>query len=424
MAYKKIISYCQFFLKKDYGGELVSYLSYGLLAKLLPILGLFFFTSLLTPEEFGGVAIFTTITMLSASFLNFGVSQMIVREKQMLDKKDFSSLIWSGRAVSIVIALLLFVVFYLVDKTNVVWPISFSLMTLSIVFSPVLSIIDVSMKTFVVSRDAKLFGRVEVFKTLATVGIPILLIIAFSENAFEMRIAGYCVGLLVAALVAFYLQRKYVDTLPIMMNHAKEVVVYGVKVFPQVAANWLKMGADKILLVPLLSLDALGAYSFTATLCSMVMILGNAVNNTYTPRSISYYKNGNLVQLRKYRFALVSVLVFCYVLAALGIVLSSKIYWPKGYELSVLGIFMFMFANLAQGVYLLYAKYFLFQLKMPLLAAMNLGASLVYVCTLYLMSGSMSLLSAACVLALYNGLLLCTVVIYVRFSEGRNRVVE
>jgi O-antigen/teichoic acid export membrane protein len=402
--------------------EIFTYLSFGILSKIFPVIAGFILTHLMSPSDYGIVAVFISIIVLSASFINFGVNQMVVRERYFLTVDEFSNLLTSSRILSLVLLLILVssitLIIYLSDSIIDWW-----LVICAILLSYFYAFIDVSEKVFVATKDAYGFGSLEIVKVAGMSIISIFFILVFSDYSLESRIAGIGVGILLATVYAIYRLKLHAVYVRPSVSTINRIFFYGVKVLPQVISVWVKMGADKILLVAIVSLEEIGAYSFTFTICSMVMVVGSALNNIYASFSMQMYKEKKIDMLRKKRkmYILLSLVVFS--LAAISLILISKIYWPEGYKVSDLTIVLIFASLFFQMVYLLFAKYNIFKETVAVLGLINFLLTVVYVLFLFFPLITPTIEYVAICFMLYNFSLMIWVVVsaticeYVDFSK-------
>lgn len=359
--------------------DIFSYLSFGLIAKVIPFLASLVLVHLLLPAYYGVVSVFMSIMALSASFINFGVNQMVVRERQFLTEIEFSRLFSSSRLLSLVLLILVIPSIYLLFSCIPGWVIEFKWVLIALLLSWCLASLELIAKVFVVNRDAFAFGILDVLKLGLVSLLSICFILFYPDHGLEARISGIAVGLIFSALFGVYLLKKHITFQPPKLFEIKRIFVYGIKVLPQVFSNWMKMGADKVLLVSLVSLAELGAYSFTFTVCTVVMVFGNAIHNTFIEYSMRMYKGGKIAELRKKRRKNILISCLLYSSYALFIIGVSKLWWPEGYKVSDLSIVMIVLALFFQIVYLHFAKIFLYKENVGELGGVNLLFSFVYV---------------------------------------------
>lgn len=358
--------------------DIFSYLSFGLVAKVIPFFASLILVKLLIPEEYGVISAFMSIMALSASFINFGVNQMVVREKQFLTNIEFSTLLSSSRLLSLALLLLVIPFTSLLFSFIPDWEVEFKWVLIALILSWFSSFTDLIAKILVVNTDAFSFGVFDVFKQSIIPLLSISFILFYPGNALEARVSGIVLGLIISTWYGLLLINKYITFQQPQLSEVKRILSYGLKVLPQVFSNWVKMGADKVLLVSLVGLSELGAYSFTFSICTVIMVFGNAINNSYISSSIRLYKDRKIMELRINRRRSMIITCIVYSFAAIFLIAFSKVWWPSGYKISDLSMLLIFASFLFQLIYLLYMKYFLFKQNMGELGIVNLLLSGIY----------------------------------------------
>lgn len=398
-------------------GQVFRYFSSNFLVRGISLLSVFVFSSLLSAADFGLSVVLISVVSISSTFVNFSVSQMIVREKVFLGHDGFSTLVTSALCLSFLLALLLIIVFYCFRLFDFDFRVNENYLLIALICPFFLSVIDLSSKIFVTFKSAIDYAINEMSKVLIGFVFGISLFFLGVLDGVVARFLGYAAGLVVSFIGCFFMIKKYITFLKPDIVYMKKSFIYGCKVFPQLVSNWIKLGADKIILSSMLPFSDIGIYSFSFAVCSVVMLLGAALNNTFAPESMKLYKSGNILKLRrlrrKYTAAMfLSSFVFLFILYFL-----SQFFWPERYKVDFLVIVLFVFCFFSQTVYLFYAKYFLYQLKITLLSVGNLMVSIAYVMMLYGMSESVTVNLSVIFLAFYSVSIMLWVVCYSTIGE-------
>lgn len=352
--------------------------------KLLPFLVSIILASIMSPSQYGKVALVIVVSSVVGTLINYGFQVLVARESHVSSRERFSELMSSSWVVSAIMLTIVMTVVLLFGQSLSWIGLGQELLVGSVVLGFLLGRIDVFSKYLVAQQRVRDFSVLELCKGIATALTSIILVYAFLDHTVLARIAGLLVGATIAFFLACYFVKKQVIIFRSRIKYIRWIFDYGTKVLPQVISNWIKLGADKIIIGSLIGLEALGAYSFTFTVCSLYMIFGKALNNAYIGPCISMYKSGDLEGVASVRIRYIinatALVLICYI----GVTLLSLVYWPDGYQTSEMVMGLLMLSFLAQVVYLLYMKYFLFSLKMTELGCLNILAALIYVALLVL----------------------------------------
>jgi len=392
-------------------------------AKFLPFIVSIVLASLMSPSEYGQIALVIVVSSVVGTLINYGYQVLIARESHVNNPREFSELMSSSWVVSAIMFALVISVVFLLDQSLSWIGLEYELLVCSVVLGFLLGRTDVFSKYLIAQQKIRDFSVLELCKGIVTALSSIILVYAFLEYAVLARITGLLVGAAIALLLAYYFVRKRVICLPPRIKYIRWIFIYGTKVLPQAAANWIKLGADKIVIGSLVGLDVLGAYSFTFTVCSLYMIFGKALNNAFIGPCISMYKRGDVKGVGNIRIRYIinatALVLICFV----GVVLLPFVYWPDGYKASEMVVGLLMLSFLTQVVYLLYMKYFLFSLKMAELGALNVLAALAYV-ALLILGEAKTLEYVALCFCVYNLSLAFYVVLRVSYLEKTITIVD
>lgn len=400
-------------------GPLASYVVYGGVAKGVPFLGVIVFANFLSPSEFAISAIFISIVALTSSLLGFGVNQLVVRSNQFLDQEKFSTLVSASHVLALIVLVSLLTIVGVFREAFVTFPVDFKWIGMAIVFAYFMFHLDVSAKILVVKNEASRFGRLEVCKVLLGTVLSVVAVVLLKEEALIGRVSGYCLGLAFSCFVARFFLRKHVGWVVPSLQRVYENFVYGLKVLPQIISNWIKVGADKLLLIPLFELSDLGVYGLTISICSSVMLFGNAVNNIFTAKSMEFYRNNRIEELKRLRGNLLFYCALLCVLSSMLLVGILPIFIPSSYIASAGVVYVLILSFYAQTVYLLFMKYFLFSEETSRLAWLNFVGSLLYLGLLLSSSEGLSLFYAACILAGYHIFVMLAVMLLTLRGESK-----
>jgi len=385
-----------------FSGQVFKYIFSSSLARIISFFSVLVFSSLLSSNDFGASVVFLSCLSVSATFINFGVSQMIVREKSFLSNAEYSSLISASFSLSFLLLIFMLAVFFVLGFFDFSFPISKQYFLYAIIFSFFLAVIDFSSKIFVTFKDSLFYGYNEIAKCSIGVLAALSLMFFLNDKDFFYRILGHIIGLFISLAISLVLLKKYISYVKPGIKIFSHVFFHGCKIFPQIISNWVKLGADKLILASVLSLSEVGTYSFSFAICSVVLILGVSLNNAFTPVSMDFYRSGQLTKLKVKRRKYVLVSFSFSIFFLLLLLFLKQYFWPEKYNIDSISLFFLISSFFFQTVYLFYAKYFLFKLKIMRLASVNLLVSIAYISIIFYFPDVMSVFVATALLAIYS----------------------
>lgn len=390
-----------------------------LFVKAQPFLVTLVLVNWMSPDQFGSVAFIVTVSGIVSVFAGYGFGVMVARESHFRSTEEFGQLMSASWLISILVALaLIFAVFLLKQVTTILDTISAEL----IVFSFLIGFVNIRQeiigKYLVALGKVKKYISIEFLRGAVTAGLSIILVYSFPFQAIEYRLFSITTGTFVALLLGIALCWTMYKSAKPSLTALRDIAVYGSKVFPQAVSNWVKLGADKIIIAVSLGMSDLGAYAFIFSICSIALILGKALNNSFVRISLQLYKQNDIARVRKVRNRYIAYsMVFTTSLFVL-IELVRLFYWPSGYDAELSTIVLLLFSFQSQIIYLLYAKYFLFDLKIGELGLVNLFLVGIYVASLL----SLDIAGVGCIAFcyfIYNFLLAAYVAMRAIFAEKK-----
>ena len=137
---------------------------------------------------------------------------------------------------------------------------------------------------------------------------------------FKLGVAGALLGGAVASLVMIPPRLWAVrDLLSFSFSRRflKELLIFGLPLVPMNIAFWLFSNADRLMLARMASLDAVGLYTIAGSLTAVIMLLQNAVGQSWLPHGIKLYEEDER------EAAVVFRRIMIYFLAGSGLIITG-----------------------------------------------------------------------------------------------------
>lgn len=361
-----------------------SYIWVASFTKAIPFLVTIALTYYLSPTEFGFVALLLATAGIAASLTNFGFGVIIVRETHHANDSHLRELYTNSWYISLFILGTLVLCYWRMSSTNSENTLSSPFVLQGILLGFLLGRYDVLSKYFVATNMRDAFTKAELGKALITAILSLVLVSQFVEFSVEGRVVGILAGIAMSLIYATKAAKKLSSEVFVRLKHLSYLLKTGTLTLPQSISNWIKLGADKLIIGVVIGVEALGSYAFMLTLCSAISIIGTGINNTFVATAMKLYKANDIASLRSIRRQYVLLLLLATVVICSAILLASQYLWPKDYDRNVFVIVCLSITFYLQGIYLLYAKYFLHTMRVAKLGIVNLLLSLSYVVGLLL----------------------------------------
>lgn len=276
--------------------DLAVYSSGTLLIKGMSIISAPIFTRLFDPDQYGAwsfinvaVAFLTGILMLGGdnAYTRYFFRCRTEEEKQTLTTTWFTFLaVWSVVVIAVTLPF---------SRTLAGWVLGTdqyrSAMVIGFLSAPP------AMINLILSQVLRNRFQARTFATLNVMTAALTLILAvFFVLTFEMGVTGALLGAASAAVLMIPVRLWLVRDLlrfRFSMTFLKQLLMFGLPLVPMNIAFWLLSNADRIMLARLASLEAVGLYSIAASMAAVLMLLQNAVGQSWLPHAIKVYEEEN-----------------------------------------------------------------------------------------------------------------------------------
>lgn len=332
----------------------------SILGKVAAIFLIPIYTSVLTREEYGAMAMLVSVKGIIDLVSNLNIHSGIARdfyEKGINRKLLVSTGLWSILSLSCTILILM-------------------LLSKSFWLNNVLELSDYNSSFILVLLSIPAGGLVSYFSILTrfkkksiqySIGNIIGLTIRISISIFTILVLKWGIfGLFIAILIdeVFcisyfgYICREYF-CFRFNWKYLKRVLKYSVPVVPAIAAGWIDTSLGQLLMGTYVSLEDLGVYSIAISIASVFSLIGVALNNVWQPFLFeNYSRNG--FQKDVERLYLTFVTILCVVTCSLSLlskeivlVLSNPNYIDASLYLTILCIpssFYLLFPIASSGI--------------------------------------------------------------------------
>jgi O-antigen/teichoic acid export membrane protein len=273
--------------------DVAIYSSGNLLVKGLSLISAPIFTRIFDPAQYGAWGVINVMVAFMTGILLLGGDNAYTRyyfqceseeEKRTLTATWFAFLaIWGVVAVLVVLPFSATLADWMLgtEGYRAAW-------VIGLVSSP-LAMMNLILAQALRNRfRAKAFTLLNVITAVMTIGLAVLFVIGFN-----LGVAGALLGAAVASLVMIPVRIWSVrDLLSRRFSFAliRKLLAFGLPLVPMNIAFWLFSNADRIMLARLGSLTDVGLYTITASLTAVIMLLQNAVGQSWLPHGIKVYE--------------------------------------------------------------------------------------------------------------------------------------
>lgn len=299
---------------------------YGIASVLSKIIAVFLmpvYTSVLTREEYGAMALIVSCKGIIDLFSNLNIHSGIARdyyEKDVNRSRLVSTGFYSILTLSISILCILIITKNFWTESVLELPqkydFAFLLMLLSIPAGSILSYFSI-------------LTRFKKKPILYTIGSLIQILIQISISVIGVVVLRYgivsvFVGVLIAELFGIiyfaFINREYIE-LSFEWKYLKRALLYAIPTLPAILAGWIDTSVGQIFINKYVSMEDLGVYSIALQFASIFTLISIGLNNTWGP---FLYENYTKEGFKKQVNDLFTIIVLGLTIVSVTISLLSK----------------------------------------------------------------------------------------------------
>lgn len=338
------------------------YLSSNLILKLLTLISVPILTRLLTPADYGVLALFNTAFTILAIIIGLNIQSAVYRY-YFEDKKDFSNFLGSNLSFLVIISGVWLVIGILISNAIApIFQLSSNLFILAILVSICNVFVGLYLNNIMMKKDSKHYFNITTIKTVALTALTILLVYLATEQKY---MGGIIALLLVSILFAAYCGLKLFKEakLKFEFRHIKYSLLFSIPLLPQGLSGVVLSFFDRVIIGQLTNLTDVGLYDFAYKVGMIQLMVVSSVTAAWTPTFYEYLNNkqtGKIVALVKKQAKVVFILALALILFSREIVqiLASPEYY------SALDIVPFIvFAYVFFFLYIIYSAYTFYRKK-------------------------------------------------------------
>ncbi len=301
------------------------FLIYGfasVLGKIAAVLLLPIYTSILTREEYGAMAMLVSVQGIIDLFSNLNIHSGIARDyyEEGVDRKELVSTgFWSilSLSASIMIILLISKDFWLntvLELPEYNYP--FILLLLTVPAGSLSSYFAILTRF---KKKPILFSIGTISQLLIQISIAIYTIVYL-----RLGILGFFLATLISSIFSIIyfaiINREYIG-LRFNKEHLKRALMFSIPTLPAILAGWGDSSLGQLLIGKYVSLTDLGVYSIALQFASVFTLISVALNNVWSPFLYENYKKESFKKdVRK----LFTLFIYLLVVVASFISLLSK----------------------------------------------------------------------------------------------------
>lgn len=293
-------------------GKGVIFLFANILNAAIPFLLLPVLTRVLSPEDYGTVAIFAIFLSFTNAFVGLSVHGAINVQFFKLEIERFSEYVTNCLLLLVVSALVMFLSVLVLGEFFVgLLDLPKKWMLIAVVASFFQFLITIRLTIWVVTGSAIEYGALQVSQSFFNAALSLVFI--FCVGLFwEGRLLGQIIAISVFGSLAFYLIKRsgYIVKPKNTMADFKNALLFGVPLIPHTIGGFLMYGTDRFIISNLIDVAAVGVYMVGLQLGQVMGLVSDSFNKVYAPWIIKNLSDQELDKVQLVKRSYLAMAVF------------------------------------------------------------------------------------------------------------------
>ncbi|MGR5431127.1 lipopolysaccharide biosynthesis protein [Vibrio astriarenae] len=358
----------------------ITYLLSNIINASIPFLLLPLLTRVLTPSEYGEVALFQSLVIGLGAIIGVNTVGSANRKYYDDDIKNHELARYNGSCIQILIVSTLFTLLLLLplyESLAFYLSISPKWIFSSVIVSVGVYLIQFRLGQWQIRGKASRFGIYQILTSFLNMGLSVLFVVAFNFGA-QGRIDGQLYAVLFVSLLGIIslFKDKLVTLTVVDYKFIKEALKFGIPLIPHVFGAFLLSSVDRFVISRELGLSQAGTYMVVAQVGMVLALLFDAINKAYVPWLFDILKRdcikekGLLVKnTYLYFIFLLSISPIFFLLGPKFITLFAG----ANYKVSGTLIGLICLGQIFGGMYLMVTNYLFYHKKTGTLSIVTIG---------------------------------------------------
>lgn len=380
--------------KNNFFNHSKNYLIADFFNKALAFITIPIFTRLLLPEEYGILAIFSSIISIFTILMGMNFHGAINRKYYEKDNEFYSFLGSNIIFILIVNIIFISVCFILRNSLSSFFSIDSKLFFTAIIISSFSFFIQMELTYLQASQQSKKYARISIIRNIFITIVAIIWVYLLNESKYLGKIYAQLIVIGIISCFVIYKLIK-ISEFKWKNEHIKYSLYFGIPLIPHALSGFILAQFDRVIINQISGSYETGLYSFAYNVGMIMNVFVLAINKSWVP---VFYENLKNNTYRKIQILAEksSEIVF---LVALGLIFFSKeiilIMADEKYFKALEIVPIIIFSAIAKYWYTLFANYAFYNKKTSLISLFTFFAGFINVCLNYLFIPKYGYISAA-----------------------------
>jgi O-antigen/teichoic acid export membrane protein len=337
----------------------------------------------ISPADYGELSLFNTLVTLLGFFVGLStagyLSVSFFRETKEKFKEDFTVIC----LITVTVTLVILFLFFISDQwLSGILKVSVKFIFLGLLISFANVFVGLNLDYFRVQEKLTWYGILSCSFALLNFGLALYLVVARNMNWHGQVYALAGCNVLFALIAVFFFVRNKLFSFSKSWATYKKIIIWGFPIIPHLASGWVKQGLDRYIIEGTHTMDDVGLFSFALTLVSIIIMIGQAFNQTnsvnlYQTLSSSDTNENKLTSLhRKEKY-----LSLLYLVTVIAVMVGGSIFIPiimPKYAVCVPYFLVLSIYGFLQCIYFLYCNYLFYFDNTKQLMFITFGSSIIH----------------------------------------------
>ncbi len=358
---------------------------------LLPIL-----TRLLTPSDYGQIAIFIALVSIFGAIVGVGLHGSIRVRFFKFNSIQFAGYIYNCFLVMLVALLISFVIIVLTGESIFgALDVDLKIIYLALFCAAFQYLVLVRLVMWQVKGFAISYGIFQVMLTLINVVVSLLLIVVF-KFTYEGRVFGIVLSTLSMAIIGMVLTISNGEVLfNASKKHITTAINYGVPLIPHVLVGVLISMADRFILNRVGGAELLGVYFAAVQLSLPITVLVDAINKAFLPWSFEKIAKKENLAVVSYSYMIMAFIAIAALVYGAMLYFTYDLILGSEYRGAKNVTFIMIGAAVFNGCYLVVMKGIVYLEKTKVLSTATICLGSVYLIGAFYAAGNHGIIGLA-----------------------------
>lgn len=325
----------------------------------LPLFLLPFLVTILTPEDYGNVELFRTVSMVLIPLLGFSTVQSISRFYYDLSGPDFKRFVSTIQMFQLVMALVGVVV--VVSLSPLLDPVLERITLLAICHFFFSQFNEGLLVIFRVKNQPKKYLVFRLINIILELSLMTFLFFEITTVSWETRIYPIVIGSFLVAILSFIQFRRDEFTIQFSYKDLRMALIYSSPLILHMLSGYVLNIGDRFFIKYYLSDKDLGNYAVAYQIGVSINFFYTSFNLAWTPTYFSWMKNQKNVQVKKIRILVYFAIPFLGIFT-LGVwyLFKNLLFAGSQYEISDVLVVVILISNVILSLYKFESNYYFY----------------------------------------------------------------